>query len=387
MASPDIIMVLIHMGDQFLHYTTEFQDKWNKIFSELGADIILGDHSHTVQPLQYIGKTIIVNSPGNFANSYIKMDGDSTAIFDIYINKQSKKVIGASAIPMYTKEIRPKYFIAIPIYDLITNNLVYLNETEKKRVEQIQLMSTKVMIGKEIGIQDIKKSYFFINNSYYEFPDDEKQFCIRLNKYTSHMIYKYIKSSNRITFIGDSITEGTKNGKHPWYEPMINCFKNKEIINISKGSYTTKLIIKMFKDELSESNSDLYIIALGTNDIRYRDPSICAMNENDFVIQMDKIVNLTKNKNSRYIFIMPWISTSDDLLSKLKHEDKINMMKKYSFALENYSKRNNFIFVDPNEYLERFILKNKTKYMVDYIHPNYKEGIELYSESIFKKEK
>ena len=100
------------------------------------------------------------------------------------------------------------------------------------------------------------------------------------------MIYKYIKSSNRITFIGDSITEGTKNGKHPWYEPMINCFKNKEIINISKGSYTTKLIIKMFKDELSESNSDLYIIALGTNDIRYRDPSICAMNENDFVIQM-----------------------------------------------------------------------------------------------------
>ena len=128
-------------------------------------------------------------------------------------------------------------------------------------------MSTKVIIGKEIGIQDIKKSYFFINNSYCEFPDDEKQFCNRLNKYTSHIIYKYIKSSNRITFIGDSITEGTKNGNHPWYEPMINCFKNKEIINISKGCYTTKLIIKMFKDELSESNSDLYIIALGTNDI------------------------------------------------------------------------------------------------------------------------
>ena len=111
------------------------------------------------------------------------------------------------------------------------------------------------------------------------------------------------------------------------------------------------------------------------------------MNENDFVFQMDKIVNLTKNKNSKYIFIIPWISTSDDPLSKLKHEDKINMMKKYSFALKNYTKRNNYIFVDPNEYLEQFILKNKTKYMVDYIHPNYKEGIELYSESIFINEK
>lgn len=187
--SPDIIMVLVHMGDQFLHHTIEFQDKWNKIFSELGADIILGYHSLTVQPLQYIGNTFVVNSPGNFANSYIKMDGDSTAIIDIYINKQTKKVIAASAIPMYTKEIKPKYFVAIPIYDLITNKLVDLDEKEKERVEKIQLMSTKVMAGKEIGIQDIQKSYFFINNSYFEFPDKEKNFCKRLEKYSSHQIY------------------------------------------------------------------------------------------------------------------------------------------------------------------------------------------------------
>ena len=81
--SSDIIMVLVHIGDQFLHHTIEFQDKWNKIFSELGTDIILGDHSLTVQSLQYIVNTFVVNSPGNFANSYIKIDGDSTAIIDI----------------------------------------------------------------------------------------------------------------------------------------------------------------------------------------------------------------------------------------------------------------------------------------------------------------
>ena len=38
--SPDIIMVLVHMGEEFLHHTTLYQDKWNKIFSNLGADII-----------------------------------------------------------------------------------------------------------------------------------------------------------------------------------------------------------------------------------------------------------------------------------------------------------------------------------------------------------
>jgi len=78
----------------------------------------------------------------------------------IYIHKKPKKVIGASAIPMYTKELRPNCFSAIPIYDLINNKVVELNQTEKLRVENIQLMSTKVLVGKEFGIQDIKKIIF-----------------------------------------------------------------------------------------------------------------------------------------------------------------------------------------------------------------------------------
>ena len=54
-----------------------YQQKWNKIFIELGVDIILGDHPHAVQPIEFVNdnKTIIVNYSGNFANSYIKHDG------------------------------------------------------------------------------------------------------------------------------------------------------------------------------------------------------------------------------------------------------------------------------------------------------------------------
>ena len=102
----------------------------------------------------------------------------------LYINKQIKKVITASAIPMYKKEIKQKYFVEIPIYDLIINKLVDLIEKEKGRIEKIQLMSTKVMVGKEMGIQDIQKSYFFINNSHFELPDKEKKFCKRFEKYS-----------------------------------------------------------------------------------------------------------------------------------------------------------------------------------------------------------
>ena len=380
--SSDIILVLVHMGDEFLHHTTKFQDEWNKILSGLGADIILGDHSHAVQPLQYIGNTLIINCPGNFANSYIKGDGDSTAIIDIYIHKQSKKIIGASAIPMYTKELKPKYFSAIPIYDLIHNDSIVLSAIERKRVEEIQLMSTKVLVGREFKIKEAKAEYFFINNSYFELKR-EKTFCDKLYKYSKNEVYKLISNTKSITFIGDSITEGTKNGYHPWYEPMIKCFPKKKIINISKGSYTTKLIINKYKNELINSQTDLYIIALGTNDIRYRDSSICAMDPNDYINQIEKIVNLVEKKEKKIIFIAPWFSTYDDNISKLNYGDKTKLMKNYSLELKKFAERNNFTYINPNDYIQERVDKNKRKYMEDFIHPNNKTGIELYCEGIF----
>ena len=384
-SSPDLIIVLAHMGTQFFHHTNKFQDEWNKIFTELGADIILGDHSHSLQPLQYIGNTFIVNSPGNFANSYIKRDGDSNAIIDIYINKVSKKVIAASAIPLYTKEIRSKYFSAIPIYNLINDKSIELTQKEKERVEKIQKMSTGILVGKEFGIHEIKENYFFINNSYYDLDNNENNFCDKLNKYSKREIYKYIINSYSITFIGDSITEGTRNGYHPWYEPMTKCFPNKKIINISKGSYTTKLMVKDFKNDIIHSNSDLYIIALGTNDVRYRRKEICAMDAKDYINQLEKLVDFAKNKNEKrkFIFIAPWFSTSDDGVSRLDHIDKQKMMKEYSLELQKFSKKNNYIFIDPNDYLEKIVTQNKSKYFLDFIHPNSHDGIELYSESIF----
>jgi len=69
-SKPDYILVLVHMGTQFKGFTNSFQKKWNKIFSDLGADIILGDHSHHVQPLENLGKTFILLK--NFMNDKLQ---------------------------------------------------------------------------------------------------------------------------------------------------------------------------------------------------------------------------------------------------------------------------------------------------------------------------
>ena len=183
------------------------------------------------------------------------------------------------------------------------------------------------MLNEEISISEAKEQYYFINNSYYDISNKESKIKNLINgKYKNKRIYKLINISNSITFIGDSITEGIKNNFHPWYEPLIYCFNNKKIINISKGSYRTslsflnieiqnflengRLIIKNYKYHILKSKSDLYIIAIGTNDVRYRDSEICAMTKEEYIENIKNIVKFAKfnNKNSiLYLFLLGYL--------------------------------------------------------------------------------
>ena len=383
----DLIMVMPHMGTQFTHSTNAFQKKWNKIFASLGADIILGDHAHAVQPIEYIGNTAIVNCPGNFANSYVKHDGDATAIVDLYIDKETKKVIATDVIPMYTQEFKNGYFRALPIYDIMNDRELSssMSTYELHRVEEVSKLITKVMIKREVSLKNVKQSYYFINNNHYT----ETDFLDIIEKYKDKELYKLINKSNKIVFIGDSITEGTMNNYHPYYEPLMDTFQDKKVVNISKGSYTTKKIIRDYQNDIIDSKGDLYIIAIGTNDVRYRNKKTCAYTSDEYVKQIDKIVELIKKSNSdaKIVFIAPWFSLSDDTVSRLNEKDKNEMMDKYSSSIEKYSKENNYMYINPNNYLKEEVNKDRKKYMVDFIHPNDSNGIKLYSEAILHESK
>ena len=206
-----------------------------------------------------------------------------------------------------------------------------------------------------------------------------------VEKYKNKELYKLINNSENITFIGDSITEGTKNNFHPWFEPLVHSFDNKKIINISKENYTTKRILIDFKNHILSSKTQLYIIAIGTNDIRFRNQTICAMNKNEFIEEINKIVDLIKksNINSKIVLITPWMSLPSDTISIVHGNEKKKLYDEYSFSLKEYCEKNNFTFINPNLYLETILNENsKKKYLIDFIHPNDNEGIELYSEAV-----
>lgn len=166
----DVIIVLPHMGTQFSNEVDEFQETWNEIFIEQGATIILGDHSHAVQPIQIQknkeGKeTIIVNSPGNFANSYQEQNGDATAMVEIYLEKETGNVIGSSVIPMWVQATMESNYRAIPIYDIMEKK-AQISTYELKRVKEVYELITDVMLDNKLNLENIQKKLYLMPDGY-----------------------------------------------------------------------------------------------------------------------------------------------------------------------------------------------------------------------------
>lgn len=379
----DLIIVLPHMGTQFSHTTDVFQNTWNKIFTDLGATVIFGDHSHAVQPIEYIDDTIIINSPGNYVNQYIDYDGDATSIVEVYIDKSTKKVNASSIIPMYTLSNNNSLYTALPIYDIMSNEKLYnsFSSYEMKRIKEVHSLITNTMINTDINIDNIEERYYYFKDGYKR----NNTIPITVNDYKETALYHKLKKANSVCFIGDSVTAGTMNGGYGWYEPLINNF-NIEVKQVAYGSYTTKLLLENKRDEIKNCNADLYIFAIGTNDIRYRDSS-CALTKEEYITNLKKIIFLTK-ENSEYVFIAPWLSLNNDTVTNLKVEEKEQLFNEYSDALKQFSTENNYLYINPNPLIKEVLsTKSSNYYMKDFIHPNKTNGINLYSWAVLEANK
>lgn len=68
----DIIVTLMHWGTEFTFYPNDEQKEMANYLNSLGADIIVGSHSHSIQPIEIIGedkKTLVYYSLGNFVSA------------------------------------------------------------------------------------------------------------------------------------------------------------------------------------------------------------------------------------------------------------------------------------------------------------------------------
>ena len=378
---PDAIIVLSHMGTQFADYPDSYQEFWYDYFMECGADVILNDHTHSVQPVEiseHDGRTVaIVNCPGNFANIYREYNGDASAMTEIYFDRESREITGAAVIPMWTQSQLSGNYRALPIYDILHNAQLReeLSTYDLERVEQVQQHITEIMLGCTVPCSGAEQRYFVTEQGYMAQP---AELLTLTEQEKSSPLYQKLAAAESVCFVGDSITHGTKNGGFGWYRPLEGLLNN--VTECAAGGATTKSILPEVP-----TDSALYVVALGTNDIRYRDESICAMTAGEYIAELEGFVQRIRSGNSgaEFAFVAPWTSLDNDRVSVLDTSERNRMNDEYTEKLRIWCSENGHLFSDPNDIIDGVMLREvQSDYLVDYIHPNRNAGIELYSHAV-----
>lgn len=388
----DLILVLPHMGEQFLHEPDSFQRHWCNIFVKEGADIILSDHPHAVQPYEWRknedGKNVfIAHCPGNFLNTYTLHDGDASMLVNVYVDKERKEPICASCVPLFAHCTEENGWYSLPICKAIKDDNIYksLSIYDRRRIEEVHRLVTKIAIGCELGIDNVQDEYFYFANEGYK---REHITPLDLCQFSGSKLLEIIKKSKSVCFVGDSVTEGTKNGGYGWYEPIAEAFDDKTFSKFALGAQTSRYF-KEHKETYASYAADAYIMAFGCNDIRYRNPQICAMTSDEFIHNYNEITNaiLDKNNNAQIVCIAPWYSMDYDPYCGVSLKQKPQLYQDYLSALKTFCEKNGFLYIDANpEIFKEMPLSHKVVggYLRDQIHPTSLSGIRLFSKSCLK---
>lgn len=65
----EVIIVSMHWGDEYTHVPNQKQKETAQFLSDLGVNLIIGSHPHVIQPIEYVGDTLVIYSLGNFISA------------------------------------------------------------------------------------------------------------------------------------------------------------------------------------------------------------------------------------------------------------------------------------------------------------------------------
>ena len=384
---PDLIIVLPHMGTQFTLEADSFQETWRQNFLNLGADIILGDHTHSVQPAfmeEVDGRmTFTAYCPGNYANVYREYDGDASVLIEVFVDPGTHEITGGGVIPMWTTAQADGNFRPIPVWDIMTDETLQheLTVDDIARVSEVHSLITGTVLGEELRLDMIEPDYLFDEGGFMRRQCDQLEVTDEIEE---SVFFQDVTTADTVCFIGDSITYGTKNGGVPWYEPMEDSITG-EILNVSYGGWTSQ-DLNQHSSEIQAA--DVYVIAIGTNDVRYNDPALGPVTPEGYVEGMESLRSVIRglSPDAKIYYIAPWTSFDGDQISPLDYTEIVPRRQAYTAALEEYITGLNSsedVFINANPYIENVVSHApQTEYILDWIHPNVRNGIELYAEAV-----
>ena len=87
----DVIIVAMHWGTEYSKGISDSQVEIANYLSNLGVDIIIGSHPHVVEPIEFIGKTMVIYSLGNFISDQIGVERLTGLMVNVNIHKTVEK--------------------------------------------------------------------------------------------------------------------------------------------------------------------------------------------------------------------------------------------------------------------------------------------------------
>ena len=102
-----LVVVNFHWGNELMYYPTDNQIRMGRLAVDSGADLVLGHHSHRIQPIEYYNGVYICYSLGNFCFAGNSKPSDMTS----YLFQTRFRVCGEGE----EQEITNEGFIIIPI--------------------------------------------------------------------------------------------------------------------------------------------------------------------------------------------------------------------------------------------------------------------------------
>ncbi len=118
----DFQIVYFHGGTEYLHTPEEWKVRTCKKLVDAGADCVIGNHPHVIQPIGRYHGVDLVFSLGNFFGGDFKTCEVETFIYRLTINLNGKSVVSSTStiIPCLVYDDRiysENNFKTIPVYD------------------------------------------------------------------------------------------------------------------------------------------------------------------------------------------------------------------------------------------------------------------------------
>lgn len=95
----DVVIVSAHWGDENVSEPNEFEIKYAQLFADLGVDVVVGEHPHVIQPVEWVkgkdgNQTLVIYSLGNFLSGMLDVNNVLSGMirFDFVKNNESGEI-------------------------------------------------------------------------------------------------------------------------------------------------------------------------------------------------------------------------------------------------------------------------------------------------------